>query len=65
MAESFFSTLKSEVALDDPDLSPESATERIIDFIDNFYNPERRHSTLDYLSPIKYELKHHVLQQGT
>jgi len=65
VAESFFSTLKSEVALDDPDLSLESASGRIIDFIDNFYNPERRHSTLDYLSPIEYELKHRVLQQGT
>ena len=27
------------------------------DYIDNFYNPERLHSTLDYLSPIEFELR--------
>ncbi|MGW4371790.1 IS3 family transposase [Nocardia takedensis] len=25
------------------------------DWIDNFYNPERRHSYLGYLSPAEYE----------
>ena len=65
VAESFFSTLKSELALDDPELTPELAGARVVEYIDNFYNLERRHSTLDYFSPIEYELKHIVLQQGT
>jgi len=65
VAESFFSTLKSELALDDPELTPELASAQVVDYIDNFYNSERRHSTLDYFSPIEYELKHIVLQQGT
>ena len=65
VAEAFFSTLKSEVDLDDPYLTPESAGARIADYIDNFYNPKRRHSTLDYLNPIEYELKHQILQQDT
>ena len=26
-------------------------TEAIADFIENFYNPVRRHSSLDYLTP--------------
>ena len=65
VAESFFSTLKSELALDDPELTPELAGAQVVDYIDNFYNLERRHSTLDYFSPIEYELKHIVLQQGT
>jgi putative transposase len=65
VAEAFFGTLKSEVELDDPDLTPELASTRIADYIDNFYNPERRHSTLDYLSPIEYELKHQTIQQAT
>jgi putative transposase len=27
----------------------------IFDFIEGWYNPRRRHSSLDYLSPIAYE----------
>jgi len=65
VAESFFSTLKSDLALDDADLTPELACAQVTDYIDHFYNPERRHSTLDYFSPIEYELKHIVLQQST
>ncbi len=63
VSESFFSTLKSDLDLDDPELTPELAGAQVVDYIDNFYNPERRHSTLDYLSPIEYELKHLLLQQ--
>ena len=29
----------------------------VFDFIEGFYNPWRRHSGLDYLSPIEYERK--------
>ena len=65
VAESFFSTIKSEVALDDPELTPEQASAQVVDYIENFYNSERMHSTLDYFSPIEYELKHVVLQQST
>ena len=63
--EAFFSTLKSEVDLDASDLTPEIASALVTDYIDNFYNPERRHSTLDYLSPIEYELKYVATQQAT
>jgi hypothetical protein len=33
----------------------------VVDYVDPFYNPQRRHSTLDEVSPIEYELKHIVL----
>jgi hypothetical protein len=56
--------LKSELDLDDPELTPELAGAQVVDYIDNFYNSERRHSTLGYFSPIEYKLKHIVLQQG-
>jgi putative transposase len=29
----------------------------IFDFIEGWYNPHRRHSSLDYTSPIEYERK--------
>ena len=33
------------------------------DYIDNFYNVERRHSYLDYLNPIEFELRSHIQQR--
>ena len=64
VAESVFIKLKSELALDDPELTTELAGAQVVDYIDNFYNLERRHFTHDYFSPIEYELKHVVLEQG-
>jgi putative transposase len=31
------------------------AKANVFDYIERFYNPKRRHSTLGYLSPIKFE----------
>ena len=33
------------------------AREAIFDFIEVFYNRERRHSSLGYVSPVEYEMK--------
>jgi transposase InsO family protein len=30
----------------------------VLKYIEGFYIPRRRHSSLDYLSPINYEAKH-------
>jgi putative transposase len=30
----------------------------IADYIENFYNPARRHSSLEYLTPDEFELLH-------
>ena len=57
VAESFFATLKGELV--DHERSPTRAVAvaSIGDYIDNFYNLTRRHSTLNYMSPIEFELK--------
>jgi transposase InsO family protein len=31
-------------------------SDAIADYIERFYNVRRRHSTLDYISPLEYEL---------
>ena len=62
MVESFISTLKSHLALDDLDLTLDMGRIQVADYIVPFYNPERRHSTLDYFSPIEYELKQIAVQ---
>lgn len=56
VAESFFATLKREMDNADDLETRASATMSIGEYIDGFYNPTRRHSTLNYLSPIEFEL---------
>jgi putative transposase len=57
VAESFFATIKGEL-IDHADYRTRGgAIASIADYIDNFYNPCRRHSALDYVSPIEFELK--------
>ncbi|EFQ82027.1 hypothetical protein HMPREF0063_12869, partial [Aeromicrobium marinum DSM 15272] len=36
----------------------------IFEWIEAFYNPTRRHSSLDYLSPIEYETLHTATDQA-
>jgi transposase InsO family protein len=38
-------------------LTRRAAIAAIADYIDGFYNPIRRHSAIDYVSPIEFELK--------
>jgi transposase InsO family protein len=63
VAESFFGTLKSETT--DQYETRAMAVASITDYIDNFYNPTRRHSSLDYLSPIEYELRYEVARSNS
>jgi putative transposase len=58
MCESFFATLECEL-LDRYRFGTQAqARLRVFRFIEGFYNPRRRHSSIDYLSPMNYELKH-------
>jgi putative transposase len=55
MCESFFATLECEL-LDRTSFKTQAeARMAVFDFIEGWYNPHRRHSALDYLSPIDYE----------
>jgi len=53
--ESFFSTLKTERTSRTNYRSRDEARADVFDYIERFYNPRRRHSTLGYLSPVDYE----------
>jgi putative transposase len=54
LCESFFATLECEL-LDRRRLRTQAeARLAVFDFIEGWYNPHRRHSSLDYLSPIAY-----------
>jgi putative transposase len=57
VAESFFATLRAELVDHERYPTREAAMRSIGDYIDNFYNVERRYSHLDYLNPIEFELR--------
>jgi putative transposase len=55
VAESFFSTLEFELLMQSDWQAREDARRAIFRYIETWYNPKRRHSTLGYLSPAAYE----------
>ncbi|WP_418294697.1 IS3 family transposase [Microvirga ossetica] len=55
VVETFFKTLKSELVWRTVFQTRAEARKAIGRYIDGFYNPVRRHSTLDYVSPAQFE----------
>ena len=53
--ESFFSSLKIERIRGRVYRARDEARADVFDYIERFYNPKRRHSTLGYLSPVDFE----------
>lgn len=62
--ESFFGTLKQELLQHHRFADHDEAERAIVDYIGNFYNLRRRHSTLSYLTPAEYEF-HHATETTT
>lgn len=56
VAESFFSTLKAELEEAESCETRDAARLSVSSYIDNFYNLQRRHSTIGYCSPVEFEL---------
>ena len=53
--ESYFSRFKAELLEDGMFENLEDAQTEIFEFIEMYYNPKRRHSSLNYQSPMEYE----------
>jgi putative transposase len=60
MRESFFATLECELLARHRFKTQAEARSTVFAFIEGFYNPRRRHSSIGYLSPIDYERRHHA-----
>jgi putative transposase len=58
LCESFFATLECELLDRTSFRSPAEARPAVFQFIEGWYNPHRRHSAIDYLSPNRYEALH-------
>ena len=57
VAESFFHTLKTELVHHEDFQTREEAKQAIFEYIEVFYNRQRKHSSNGYLAPLKYEQK--------
>jgi putative transposase len=55
VAESFFSSLKTELVDHKDYHSKQEAKQSLFEYIEVFYNRRRRHSYLDYVSPVEFE----------
>ena len=60
MCESFFATLECELLNRCRFKTQTEARTAVFAFIEGFYNPRRRHSSIGYLSPVEYEHRHHA-----
>jgi putative transposase len=58
MAESFFASLECELLNRHAFKTKSEARTALFTYIEGWYNPRRRHSGLDYLSPAAFERKH-------
>ncbi|HLF43564.1 MAG TPA: IS3 family transposase [Acidimicrobiia bacterium] len=58
MAESFFGTLQLELLDRRRWQTRRELAQGIFEYIEAFYNPERRHTKINYLSPTEYETRH-------
>jgi len=64
MAESFFGTLQLELLDRRRWESRKELAAAVFDYIEGFYNPKRRHSSIGYLSPAEFELRNAVTEQA-
>jgi putative transposase len=55
--ESFFSSFKTERTARKVYRTRDEAKSDVFDYIERFYNPKRRHSTIGYMSPVEFEMQ--------
>lgn len=64
VAESFFATLKRETENFGAFENRAAATLAMREYIEDFYNVQRRHSAISYKSPVEFELLHSVTKKS-
>lgn len=65
MIESFWSTMQRELLDTQTWDAPDELGAAIFEWIEAWYNPRRRHSSIGYLSPLDYEKQHQQLHTAT
>lgn len=64
VAESFFATLKEELLYRGVWPTRTAAKRAIFEYVEVFYNRRRMHSSLDYLTPVDYEVRRRNLDEA-
>jgi putative transposase len=64
MAESFFATLECELLDRTRFQTQAEARMAVFEWIEGWYNPQRRHSSIGYLSPNEFERRHAEREAG-
>ncbi len=64
VAESFFSTFKLELVYETAWLTRAEARPAIFEYLEMFYNGQRLHSSLGYVSPIAFERQYKRQQRA-
>jgi putative transposase len=64
LCESFFATLECELLDRRRFRTQVEARMAVFDFIEGFYNPSRRHSGIEYLSPMHFERRAQAAANG-
>ena len=65
LAESFFATLETELIDQSVWRTHDEARLAVFEYIEVFYNRQRRHSALGYLSPATFEARYRALEPST
>jgi len=60
MCESFNAILECELLVKHRFKNPREAALAVFDFIEGFYNPRRRHTSLGFISPMEFERRSHA-----
>ena len=60
MVETVFKTIKSELIWRTAFATRDQASKAIGQYIEGFYNPRRRHSSLGYVSPTAFEMAYQI-----
>lgn len=63
VAESFFATVKKELVHTRPWVNLSTLRKHLFSWIEEYYNRQRRHSTLGYLTPVEWENGHRSLEE--
>jgi len=58
VAESFFGTLKNELVYHEDYRTRAQARQSVFEYIEVFYNRQRRHAFLNYMTPVEYEARY-------
>lgn len=58
VAESFFGSLKNELVYHEDYKTRAEAKQSLFEYIEVFYNRQRRHASLRYLTPVEYEVRY-------